>query len=67
VYRKTVHGEDVDGFVLDVTFVDAAGVPIGRGTFDSAQIRLGVRSRRRSAAGEWAPVTSTARGRTAWC
>jgi hypothetical protein len=40
-YWKTVHGEDVESFVLDVVFLDGQGRMLGRSAFDSGAIRLG--------------------------
>ena len=40
-YWKTIHGEDVDSFVLDVVFLGEQGRTLGRSTFDSGRIRLG--------------------------
>jgi hypothetical protein len=40
-YWKTIHGEDVESFVLDVAFLDGQGRTLARSTFDSGTIRLG--------------------------
>jgi hypothetical protein len=50
-YWKTIHGEDIERFVLDVALVDATGTPLAQRVVEGASITRRRRSRFRSGPG----------------